>query len=99
MLIEEADKIDGLEPELKDELKVLNERWDKIHDGTKDKTDFYDDLMTKWETFREQQLTLLNWIDEKDSETTGDQVNLADEDEVAEHIKKLNVRQQLLLVC
>ena len=96
VLIEEADKIDGIEPEVKDELKDLNERWDKIHDATEDKTDFYDDLMTKWTAFREQQLTLLNWIDEKDTEAAGgkDQVNLADEDEVAEHIQKLKVRER-----
>ena len=93
-MIEEADKVDGIEPEVIDELKVLNERWYKIYDATKDKTDSYDDLMTKWAAFREQQLTLLNWIDDKDAEVAGekDQVNLADEDEVAEHIKKLKVR-------
>ena len=94
VLIEEADKIDGIEPELKDELKDLNERWDKIHDATKDRTESYEDLMSKWGAFREQQLTLLNWVDEKDAEATGgkEQVNLADEDETAEYIKKLKVR-------
>ena len=99
VLIEEADKIDGIEPELKDELNGLDDRWDKIHDATKDKNVFYDDLMTKWAAFRDQQLTLLNWIDEKDADVAGgkDQVNLADEDDVAEHIKKLKVRERICL--
>ncbi|XP_028414728.1 nuclear anchorage protein 1-like isoform X2 [Dendronephthya gigantea] len=91
VLIEEADKIDGIEPELKNELVQLDERWATIHDDAKDKTENYEDLMTKWTVFREQQLTLLNWIDKKDAEAAEekDQVNLADEDEVAEHVKKL----------
>ena len=101
VLIEEADKIDGIEPELKDELNGLDDRWDKIHDATKDKNVFYDDLMTKWAAVRDQQLTLLNWIDEKDADVAGgkDQVNLADEDDVAEHIKKLKVRERNMFVC
>lgn len=96
VLIEEADKIDGIEPELKDELKDLDERWDKIDDDTKDRTESYEDLMSKWGAFREQQLTLLNWIDEKDAEATGvkEQVNLADEDEIADYVKKLKVRKR-----
>jgi hypothetical protein len=55
--------------------------------------------MTKWAAFRDQQLTLLNWIDEKDADVAGgkDQVNLADEDDVAEHIKKLKVRERICL--
>ena len=57
--------------------------------------------MTKWAAVRDQQLTLLNWIDEKDADVAGgkDQVNLADEDDVAEHIKKLKVRERNMFVC
>ena len=99
VLIEETDTVDGIEPELKDELEQLDERWAKIHDDTKDKTENYEDLMTKWTVFREQQLTLLNWIDTKDAEAAeeNDQVNLADEDEVAEHVKKLKVNKKRIL--
>ena len=51
--------------------------------------------MSKWGAFREQQLTLLNWVDEKNAEATGvkEQVNLADEDEIADYVKKLRVRK------
>ena len=51
--------------------------------------------MSKWGAFREQQLTLLNWVDGKDAEATGvkEQVNLADEDEIADYVKKLRVRK------
>ena len=75
----------------------MNERWDKIHDATKDKSDSYEDLMTKWAAFREQQLVMLNWVDAKDAKVVGekDQVNLADEDEVAEHIQKLKVGKRI----
>ena len=51
--------------------------------------------MSKWGAFREQQLTLLNWVDEKDAEATGvkRQVNLAAELMIEDYVKKLKVRK------
>ena len=102
ILIEEADKIDGIEPEVKDELEDLNKRWVKIHNATNNNTDCYDDLMTKWAAFREQRLALIKRISEKVTEVSGgkDPVNLVDEDDVAEHVKKLKVREKnTLFIC
>ena len=94
MLITEADKIDGIEPEVKDELKELNKQWDTLNEATEQKTSNYDNIMDKWQEFRQQQLTILNWVDDKDRQISvyKDQVNFADEDEVKEQIDLLKVK-------
>ena len=94
LLITESDKIDGIEPEVKDELKDLDERWKALDDSSKEKATNYDNILDKWQDFREQQLTILNWVDEKDRQIAvyKDQVNLADADEVKEQIDLLKVR-------
>ncbi|XP_028414566.1 dystonin-like isoform X2 [Dendronephthya gigantea] len=91
VLIEETNKFDGIEPDLKQQLVVLNERWIQMDVALKDKNELYDNLMADWTKYREQQLIFLNWIDEIDSEVKNEkgQVNLVDEDEIYAHIMKL----------
>ena len=93
-MIKESENDDSVPQEIKDELIQLNETWLAIRDVHKDDVNYYEDLLGYWTVFREQQLNMLNWIDEKDlsiGAADKNQINYADDGEVTEQLKKFEV--------
>lgn len=72
----------------------MSRRWNTLHDTSEEKSATYEQIMASWQQFREEELTVLNWVDEKDRQVAENknQVNFADEDEVAQQIQLLKVR-------
>ena len=101
-MLSAADQIEEVDPDVKDELEDLNQRWNILHDASESKSSTYENIMISWQEFREHELNLLNWVDEKGRQISENksQVNYADADEVIQQIQQLKVFNELrLLKC
>lgn len=87
MLVKEVDKIDELEPPVKDELAALEKRWKKLLKWSEERSLRLSKIVSLWSKFREEEIAILNWIDAKDEQLkVADDVNLADEEAVKEQL-------------
>lgn len=87
MLVKEVDKIDELEPPVKDELAALEKRWKKLLKWSEERSLRLSKIVSLWSKFREEEIAILNWIDAKDKQLkVADDVNLADEEAVKEQL-------------
>ena len=101
-MLSAADQIEEVDPDVKDELEDLNQRWNILHDASESKSSTYENIMISWQEFREHELNLLNWVDEKGRQISENksQVNYANADEVIQQIQQLKVFNELrLLKC
>ena len=99
-MLSAADQIEEVDPDVKDELEDLNQRWNILHDASESKSSTYENIMISWQEFREHELNLLNWVDEKGRQISENksQVNYADADEVIQQIQQLKVFNELRLL-
>lgn len=87
MLVKEVDKIDELEPPVKDELAALEKRWKKLLKWSEERSLRLSKIVSLWSKFREEEIAILNWIDAKDEQLkVADDVNLADEEAVKQQL-------------
>lgn len=92
MLVKEVDKIDELEPSVKDELAALEKRWKKLLKWSEVRSLRLSKIVSRWSKFRDEENAILNWIDAKDEQLKeADDVNLADEEAVKEQLDILKV--------
>ena len=92
MLVKEVDKIDDLEPSVKQELAALEKRWKKLLRWSEERGLRLSKIVSIWSKFRQEEIAILNWIDEKGEQLkVSDAVNLADEQAVKEQSDILKV--------
>ena len=92
MLVKEVDKIDDLEPSVKQELAALEKRWKKLLRWSEERGLRLSKIVSIWSKFRQEEIAILNWIDEKGEQLkVSDAVNLADEEAVKEQLDILKV--------
>ena len=92
MLVKEVDKIDELEPEVKQELTELEKRWKKLLRWSEERSLRLTKIVALWSKFRNEEIAVLNWIDEKGEQLkVADQVNMADEKALKEQFEIFKV--------
>ena len=97
MLVKEVDKIDELEPSVKEELVALEKRWKKLLRWSEERGLRLSKIVSLWSKYRQEEIAILNWIDEKGEQLkVADEVNLADEEAVKEQLEIFKVKMKLL---
>lgn len=93
MLIKEVDKIDELEPTLKQELAALEKRWKKLLNWSEERGLRLSKIVSLWSKYRQEEIAILNWIDEKGEQLkVADEVNLANEEAVKNQLEIFKVK-------
>ena len=93
MLIKEVDKIDELEPTVKQELAALEKRWKKLLNWSEEKGLRLSKIVSLWSKYRQEEIAILNWIDEKGEQLkVADEVNLANEEAVKNQLEIFKVK-------
>ena len=93
MLIKEVDKIDELEPTVKQELAALEKRWKKLLNWSEEKGLRLSKIVSLWSKYRREEIAILNWIDEKGEQLkVADEVNLANEEAVKNQLEIFKVK-------
>lgn len=86
---------EDIDPEVPlSELQGLEQRWEVLNSGAEQRKIFLQATLVKWKAIREEELTLVDWIDKKDAELQelDTPVNLADEKAVQERLEMVKVR-------
>ena len=97
MLVKEVDKIDELEPSVKEELVALEKRWKKLLRWSEERGLRLSKIVSLWSKYRQEEIAILNWIDEKGEQLkVADEVNLADEEAINEQLEIFKVKMKLL---
>lgn len=101
MLVKEVDDFDEVEVEasVKRELASLEKRWKKLINWSEDRSLRLSNIVSLWSKFRQEEITVLNWIDKKGEQLkTSDEVNLADVEAVKEQLNVMQVILNLVLI-
>lgn len=88
-LLEEVDKIEEIENSVKQELAALEKRWRKLLKWSGDRRVRLLKIVSLWSKFRDEEIAILAWCDEKDAKLKElkDKVNLADEKNVSKELE------------
>ena len=93
MLVKEVDKIDDLEPSVKQELAALEKRWRKLLKWSEERGLRLSRIVSIWSKFRQEEIAILNWIDEKNEQLkVSDAVNMANAEAVKEQLDVWKVK-------
>lgn len=101
MLVKEVDDFDEVEVEasVKRELASLEKRWKKLINWSEDRSLRLSNIVSLWSKFRQEEITVLNWIDKKGEQLkTSDEINLADVEAVKEQLNVMQVILNLVLI-